>query len=84
MKTKEVTAILTALNSSNNLGFKYPFGNVELTNKVKQLEANNIIFYSEVFKTWRKVEKPRLSPTQKSQGELAGAYGRHLDKLIRS
>ena len=80
MKTKEVQAILTALNSSNDLGFKYPFGNIELTNKVKQLEASNIIFYSEVFKTWRKVEKPRLSPIQKAQGELAQAYIKNLMK----
>ena len=80
MKNKEVQAILTALNSSNDLGFKYPFGNIELTNKVKMLEANNKIFYSEVFKTWRKVEKPRLSPTQKAQGELAQAYIKNLMK----
>jgi hypothetical protein len=84
MRPKDIDSILTALNSTNDLGFKYPFGNIELTNKVKELEYNNRIFYSEVFKTWRKVTKPRLSPTQKSQGELAGAYGRHLDKLIRS
>lgn len=54
MKPKELKALLIALNSTNDMGFKYPIGNVELTVKVKQLESDGVIEYDEFYKRWRK------------------------------
>lgn len=45
MKKQEVESILLALNSTNDLGFKYPIGNKELTAKVRELESNGVIIY---------------------------------------
>lgn len=53
----EVTAILTALNSTNDLGFKYPIGNKELTIKVRELESAGIIVYDIHNSRWIKKSK---------------------------
>jgi hypothetical protein len=47
--------ILIVMNSSNDLGFKYPIGNKELTEKVKELEKLNKIKYDEWYHRWKKV-----------------------------
>ena len=52
--TKEVQSILIALNSSNDMGFKYPIGNKELTEKVRQLESDGIIKYDVHTFKWMK------------------------------
>ena len=51
---KDVKAILIALNSTNDMGFKYPIGNKELTIKVRELESNGIIIYNPVKMQWFK------------------------------
>lgn len=51
---EEVKAILIALNSTNDMGFKYPIGNKELTIKVRELESNGIIIYNPVKMQWFK------------------------------
>lgn len=52
MNKKEVQSILTALNSTNDLGFKYPIGNKELTIKVRELESNGTIRYQADLGKW--------------------------------
>lgn len=47
MKTKELVIVL---NSSNM--FKYPFGNKELTIKVRQLESDGKIWYDALYNVW--------------------------------
>ena len=42
---KEIKDLVIILNSSNNLGFKYPFGNRELCLKVKEFESIGYIYY---------------------------------------
>lgn len=54
---KEVKNILTVLNSSNDLGFKYPIGNKELTLKVRELESTGVIYYKAVTGKWVFLEK---------------------------
>lgn len=54
MKTKELNVILTVLNSSNDLGFKYPIGNRELYLKTKELEQKGLIYYDDKFFRWKK------------------------------
>ena len=53
-KAQEIKTILTALNSTN--GPKYPFGNKELTIKVRELEAQGKIRYQAHLGTW--TDKP--------------------------
>lgn len=48
LSTKEknqIKDLLIVLNSSNDLGFKYPIGNKELTEKVKEFESIGYIYY---------------------------------------
>lgn len=54
MSIKEIRNILIALNSSNNFGEKYPFGNKELTEKVKSLELEGKISYDKLNCNWKK------------------------------
>jgi hypothetical protein len=52
---KEINSILTALNAGgDDLGFKYPIGNKELTNKVKYLEQRGLIEYDDKYRKWKK------------------------------
>jgi len=53
----EVNAILTALNSTGGMGFKYPIGNKELTIKVRELESAGIIVYDVHNSRW--IKKPK-------------------------
>lgn len=54
-RTSAVDDILMILNShADNLGFKYPLGNKELTEKVKELESAGKIHYDELWKKWKK------------------------------
>ena len=51
---KDVKELLVVLNShSNNLGFRYPIGNKELTIKVRELESNGKIYYCVHSSTWK-------------------------------
>lgn len=52
MNKTDVQTILTVLNSSNDLGFKYPIGNKELTIKVRQLESEGTIRYQAHLGKW--------------------------------
>lgn len=54
MDKKELQTILTALNSTNDMGFKYPIGNKELTLKVRQLESDGVIIYDPIYQKWNK------------------------------
>lgn len=54
IKIAEIKTILLVLNSSNDLGFKYPIGNKELTEKVKALESAEKIKYDDKFCKWSK------------------------------
>lgn len=51
MKSK-IKEVLTVLNSTNNLGFKYPIGNKELTVLVRQLESDGKIRYQQYLGVW--------------------------------
>jgi len=53
-KASEIQDILTALNSSGDMGMKYPIGNKELTEKVKKLEAEGKIKYDKHYGKWTK------------------------------
>lgn len=57
---KEITSILTALNSSSGMG-KYPIGNKELTAKAKSLEASGYIEYHTGHDKWSKGKKKAAS-----------------------
>lgn len=50
---KRITAIIIALNSTTNFD-KYPFGNIELTKEIKELEANGLVEYIPTQKRWIK------------------------------
>jgi len=49
---KEIKDLVLALNSSNNMIDKYPFGNKELTEKVKEFESIGYIFYNDKTCKW--------------------------------
>lgn len=56
MKTKEIKNLLIAVNSSNNfVGEKYPFGNKELTEKLKRLEHEQKIKFDVYTSRWIKL-----------------------------
>ena len=48
----KIKEILISLNSTNDLGFKYPIGNKELTIKVRELESNGLIRYEAHYSKW--------------------------------
>ena len=52
-RQKEVKDILVALNSTSSMGDKYPFGNKELTTKVKDMESKGLISYDDKFRKWK-------------------------------
>jgi hypothetical protein len=52
MRKDEVKSILLALNSSFDLGFKYPFGNKDLTIKTRELESEGVIIYNSFDSRW--------------------------------
>lgn len=54
---KEVKSVLTALNSVIPSFDKYPFGNKELTEKVKKLELEGFIKYDPYYQKWVKGDK---------------------------
>lgn len=54
MKDKELKNLLTVLNSSNDMGFKYPIGNKALTIKVRELESNGVIIWDTIYSKWCK------------------------------
>lgn len=55
---KEVTSTLVALNSTGGAGSdKYPFGNKELTAKVKSMEQAGLISYDDKYGKWSKGKK---------------------------
>jgi len=51
---KDVDPVLTAINSSGRNLFKYPIGNKELTEKLKQFETLEIIKFNETNGLWEK------------------------------
>jgi DNA-binding HxlR family transcriptional regulator len=51
MKIKEIKALLTAVNSTDNF-FKYPIGNKDLTEKLKKLESDGIIKFDSLTNRW--------------------------------
>ena len=52
MKQQDIKNIVQVLNSSKDLGFKYPIGNKELTILVRQLESEGKIRYMAHTGTW--------------------------------
>lgn len=48
----KIKDILIILNSTNDLGFKYPIGNKELTIKVRELESEGKIRYLSHTNKW--------------------------------
>lgn len=52
---KEIPQILLALNSSQPVVDKYPFGNRELFEKVKLLETCGLIAYDKINQKWVKL-----------------------------
>lgn len=69
MTDKRITQIIVALNST--AGFdKYPFGNIELTKEVKDLESKGLIEYTPHLNRWIKSKHRGLikaSPILKSE-----------------
>lgn len=51
MKRNEKKDMLIVLNSSTGFS-KYPFGNKELTQKVKDLETKGILKYNKLTQRW--------------------------------
>lgn len=51
---KQIKDLVIALNSTNDLGFKYPIGNLELTKKVKEFESIGYIYYNDKTNKWSK------------------------------
>ena len=49
---KEIKDLVVALNCSNDLGFKYPIGNKELTLKIKEFESIGYIEYNDKTNKW--------------------------------
>ncbi len=54
---KYIAELLVVLNSTSGPFCKYPFGNKELTETVKQLESANIIKYDGQYDRWLRVKK---------------------------
>jgi len=75
----EVSDLLIVLNSTNDLGFKYPIGNKELTSKIKTLEAAGKIHYDEHFKRWKKGTKKNPKSNKWVILDWAGNYA--FDKM---
>lgn len=50
---KEIKDTVIVLNSTNDLGFKYPIGNEKLTAKVKEFESIGYIKYDELTGKWK-------------------------------
>jgi len=53
MKTKELKALLTAVNSTGANLFKYPIGNIELTKKLQIAEERGLIRFDSVTGLWK-------------------------------
>lgn len=53
MTTKQIRELLLSVNSTNDLGFKYPIGNRELTLKLKELEISGKIKYLDHYGKWQ-------------------------------
>lgn len=49
---KQIKDLVIVLNSSNDLGFKYPIGNKELTAMVKEFESIGYIKYNDKTNKW--------------------------------
>jgi hypothetical protein len=54
---KDIQSVLVALNSTSSFGDKYPFGNKELTAKVKDMESQGLISYDDKYNKWSKGKK---------------------------
>lgn len=55
---KEIASTIVALNSTGGAGSdKYPFGNQELTKKVKSMEQSGLISYDDKYNKWYKGKK---------------------------
>ena len=52
LKAKIIKELLIVLNSTNDLGFKYPIGNKELTIQVRALEMEGSISYDALKAKW--------------------------------
>lgn len=49
---KQIKNLVISLNATNDLGFKYPIGNKELMDTVKEFESIGYIKYDEVTHKW--------------------------------
>ena len=49
---KQIKDLIIVLNSSNDLGFKYPIGNKKLFDTVKEFESIGYIFYDDKVRKW--------------------------------
>lgn len=54
MKPKDIKAILIVMNSDKDALFKYPIGNKELTETVRELEQSGKIKYNQYMRIWSK------------------------------
>lgn len=62
MKPKDIKDILIALNSTTgSMREKYPFGNKELTEKVKTLETQGLIAYNVFEGFWYKTKQRKVA-----------------------
>jgi antirestriction protein len=53
-EAKDIKDLLMAMNSSGGMGFKYPIGNKELTEKLKKYEEAGKIHYNKHYDKWEK------------------------------
>ena len=55
--TEKLRYTLIALNAmSNDMGFKYPIGNKELTLKCRELESDGIISFNPLTGLWSRLD----------------------------
>ena len=56
MNKKQIKDLINVLNSTSDMGMKYPIGNKELTVTVRQLESEGKIRYQPHYGKW--TDKP--------------------------
>ncbi len=60
---RALSDLLIAVNSTNG-NWKYPIGNKELTEKLKNLEHDGVIEYDEYYSKWVKAKRKKSNPTR--------------------
>jgi antirestriction protein len=80
-EAKDIKDLLMAMNSSGGMGFKYPIGNKELTEKLKKYEEAGKIHYNKHYDKWEKgkakTESVKSDYSDTEPSLYVGTYGKY-------